>query len=86
MLLKAKNMVLSDWVKLYGKDVTLNADCNLFPKFKYIRCTIKLAERSKSNTNVFIVSIIIKSKNNRRNGKLMKVDSGMNGLTVEYIS
>lgn len=83
MLLKAKNMVLSDWIKLYGKDVTLTAACNLFPEFKDIRCTVKSAERSKSNTNIFIVSIIIKSKNNRRTGKSMKVDSGMTGLTVE---
>lgn len=82
MLLKAKDMSLSDWSKLYEKDVTLSASCSLFPEFKDIRCTVKSAVRSNSNTNVFVVSIIIKSENKRRNGKKMKVDSGMTGLTI----
>lgn len=82
MLIKAKDMSLSDWAKLYGKDVTLSASCSLFPEFKDIRCTVKSAARSKSSTNVFVVSVIIKSENKRRDGKKMKVDSGMTGLTI----
>lgn len=82
MLLKAKDMALADWAGLYGKDVTLSADCNLFPEFKDIRCSVKSAARSNSDASVFVVSVIIKSKNKRRDGKRMKVDSGMTGLTV----
>lgn len=84
MLLKAKDMALADWVKLYGKDVVLSADCSLFPEFKGIRCSVKSAVRSNSNPSVFAVSVIIKSENKRRDGKRMKVDSGMAGLTVSW--
>lgn len=84
MLLKAKDMALADWVKLYGKDVVLSADCGLFPEFKDIRCSVKSAARSNSNRGVFVVSVIIKSENRRRDGKRIKVDSGMTGLTVSW--
>lgn len=84
MLLKAKDMSLADWVKLYGKDVVLSADCSLFPEFKDIRCSVKSAVRSNSNRGVFVVSVIIKSENRRRDGKRMKIDSGMTGLTVSW--
>ena len=85
MLLKAENMTLSDWSKLYGKDAVLSASCSLFPEFKDILCTVKSAVRSNSNAKVFIVSVIVKSGNARRNGKKMKVDSGMTGLTVRIL-
>lgn len=78
--LKAKNMTLSDWTSLYGREATLDATCTLFPEFKNIKGVIKSASRSKQNPNVFIIYINIKKQNDTV--KQIKVDSGMSGLTV----
>lgn len=80
---KASNMLLADWVGLYGRDVILNATCNIFPEFKNIKCKILSVSRSKSNLNVFIIYIKVKKKNGSI--KNMKVDSGMTGLTITPI-
>lgn len=82
-ILKASNMVLADWVGLYGQNVILNATCSLFPEFKNIKCKILSVSRSKSNLNVLIIYIKVKKKNGSM--KNMKVDSGMTGLTVTPI-
>lgn len=78
--LNAKSLALSDWTKLYNKEVILNADCTFFPEFKHIKCVIKDVKRSKSNRDLFVISINIKRRN--RKDKTMQVDSGMTGLTV----
>lgn len=81
--LNAAALVLSDWTKLYNKEVILNADCTFFPEFKNVKCVIKNVQRSKSNAGLFIISVIIKRRN--KAPKAMQVDSGMAGLTVTVV-
>lgn len=74
-------MVLSDFVSIYNKEVILNANCTLFPEFKNIRGKIKSAVRSKSNSSLYILEIETSRRGKR---KRIKVDTGMNELTISY--
>lgn len=81
--LKASELVMSDWVKLYNKRVIMSANCTYFPEFNNQHCIIKSVKRSKSNSDLFIVSVIIETKTGKT--RKLDIDSGMRDLVIKIV-